>query len=190
ALALKGERPVRCRQTRFSRYQFGSFFGLPLVGIALRDRALGNAVRGEDNGQLRPIFSARLLPAVAQFFGECFGEQRLIVPLLDKIDLEKKISVAHNRAAVKSNAGARILWRETDGDDALVALAREGLHYIADEGLPVAHTDEDRHLQSLRQLIGLQKSPAGEGRETDQRIAMTDLFDHRWRQGPSAGDIT
>jgi hypothetical protein len=116
------------------------------------------------------------------------------VPLLDEVQLERKISftarLASNGAAIEADAGARVLRREADGDDTLRSLTRNFLDRICDEGLPVAHADENRHLQRLRKLIGLQKSPAGERRETDQRIAVADLFDDCWRQRTSAGDVT
>ena len=79
-------------KARFFRDQLGGFFGLAFVGIAFRDRALGDAVRGEDHGEFRSVFGAGFFPAGAQFFGEGFGEQGLIVPLLDEVQRERKIS--------------------------------------------------------------------------------------------------
>src|SRR4029077_18532708 len=118
-----------------------------LVEIAFCDRTLGDTVRGEDHRQSRSVFGAGFFPTGAQFLREGFYEQWMIIPLLDEVQLKRKIPVAANRAAVESNAGARILRSETDGDDALESLARNCLHRVADERLPVAHADENRHLQ-------------------------------------------
>jgi hypothetical protein len=99
------------------------------------------------------------------------------------------LGVAAHGAAIEADAGAGVLRRQADGDDALVLLTRNRLDRFGYEGLPVAHADEDRHLQGLRKLIGLQKCPAGKWRETDERIAMANLFEDGWRQRASAGDV-
>ena len=45
-------------------------------------------------------------------------------------------------------------------------------------------------LQCLRKLVGLEKSPAGERREADQRITVADFFDDVRRERAAAGDVT
>src|SRR5208282_3936542 len=98
--------------------------------IAFGNRSLRNTVRGEYHREFRSMFGACLLQTSAQFFREGLGKQRLVVPLVDKIQIERNSAFANHGAAVKANASARILRRETDGDDALVSLARNRLHRI------------------------------------------------------------
>ena len=76
---------------------------------------------------------------------------QLVVPLVDEIKSEGSAVVfADYRSFVESYAGARVLRGEADGDDTFEILSGDGFDRVGDEGLPVAHADEDGQLERLR----------------------------------------
>ena len=130
ALALEGEGPLVVSEARVLRDQRGGFFGLRFVGIAFGDGARGNAVGGKDDGQRSAVFGVGFGPSGAQVFGEGFGQERLVVPLVHEIESERQgcvrslIAGTTAVARIESDAGARILRSEADGDDTLESFAR------------------------------------------------------------------
>src|SRR5262249_5614509 len=62
-LALESKSPVVGIESDSFGHERGGLLGLCLVGIPVRDRALRYTVRGEDDGNNSPLFSAGFSPS-------------------------------------------------------------------------------------------------------------------------------
>src|SRR5438045_7682626 len=108
----------------------------------------------------------------AQLFGKGLCQQRLIVPLFNKVQGKWKIVFANYGAAIESNTGTRVLRREADSDNMLESLRSDRVHRIGNEWFPISHAGEDRQLHRSRWFVCPQESPACERGGTNQRAAM------------------
>src|ERR1039458_2368205 len=97
SLALKSKAP-RANLGDLRGHQRRGLARLRLVGIAFGNGALGNAVRREQDRQLRSVLSTSLRPASPQPLGKSCNQQGMIVPLLDKIDGERRLVSEQNRS--------------------------------------------------------------------------------------------
>jgi len=93
-----------------------------------------------------------------------------------EIQSEGEVHLTDHCATVESNAGTGILWSEADSNYTLKALFGDGHHGIGDKRFPVSHAHENGHAKRLRELMGLQQRPTGQGRRSDQRIAVTNFL--------------
>src|ERR1019366_1967041 len=112
----------------------------------------------------------------------------MIVPLLDKIDGERRL-VSEQNLLVKSNAGPGIMGGKADGDHARNAIRSHLLQRVGDKRAPVAHANVNRKVQLARHCVGLLARDPGQGRAANQRVAMLHLAHHRFRHGPAARDV-
>ncbi len=92
-------------------------------------------------------------------------------------------------AAIESHAGAGILWRKTDSDRRGNAILSHLAHHVGDVRLPVAHADIDREAERLGKQASLLQGELGQRARSNQTVTVTNLFDHRFGHGASAGDI-
>ena len=133
--------------------------------------------------------------------GEGLDEGRLVGPLLDEGDVEA-VGDGHEGAAVKADAGARVLRREADGDDARDAVGTHPADHVFDVRVPVAHARVDRQRMTGSgergfERAGLREGPAGERRrfnsglvaETNLGVAVLEFFHHFMREGATSGDL-
>ena len=112
----------------------------------------------------------------------------MIVPRFDEVDGERRL-VRSQGGAIESNAGARILRRQTDRDSAADSVRRHGTDRVRDERLPVAHADVYRQPQIACQQFTLPQSQLGQRRASDQSVAMLTSSTTCGGKRPSAGNL-
>src|SRR5664279_4316320 len=99
----------------------------------------------------------------------------MVMPTFDKIDGERNLLIGKG-LFVESNAGTRVLRRQTDGHCMLDTIARHLLQGVGDKWVPVAHTDIGRKTSFALHSIRLTNGMAGKRRAANQRIAMLDFL--------------
>src|SRR5271165_1711324 len=152
ALALESEVPViRCETMHTLRNQRRRMLGFNGIwvrsGTACRitrgwrlDRSAGHAMRGKQHRYGLAHFRAERIEYRAQPLCKCIGEQRMIRPALHEIDLHPR-RFSEDCAAIQSDAGARVLRRETYRDDLADAILAHLPGNVCNIWLPVAHAD-------------------------------------------------
>src|SRR5664280_1749525 len=109
----------------------------------------------------------------------------MVVPAFNKVDGEGNVLIGKN-LFVKSNAGARVLRRQTYSYCMLETIARHLLQGVGDKWVPVAHTDIGRKTGFALHSIRLPNGMAGKRRAANQRIAMLDFLHDGIRDSAAA----
>ena len=121
------------------------------IRIASRGDPLRQAVRGEDD-----LF-AWLRPAAQQFLCERLNQQRVIVKRTHARELHAGREDGFGGVHVFLDAERRELGRQRNADDPPRAGARDVAHGVGDERPPVAHADNNRHIQAVGGQLCLQR---------------------------------
>ncbi len=90
------------------------------------------------------------------------------MPRLDKLHGNLRLHLRHQRLAVESDAGGRVLRGQADGQHQLRAVADHLADSVGDKGFPVAHTHVDGKPQFPLQRGALGQGDLGQGRLADQ----------------------
>ncbi len=171
----------------------GAFDG----GFAGHDGSAGDAVRGEEDGDAAARLGAGECPGGPESLGEGVGQEWVLGPAGDEVDLEAD-GCLHDGCAVEAGAGAGVLRGEAEGLDVSDSVGTHLRDDVGDEGVPVAHGDVDAGVgEEVLQEAGLGEGPLGEGRrlgaegfgEADLGVAVLELFDDLVGKRASSGDL-
>src|SRR6202020_2012807 len=124
------------------------FAGLGLVGIAFRDGAGWNAVSSEQDRNFASLLGAGFAPVRAQLLGECLNQQRIVMPLLDKINGKRGI-LSKQRLLIRSDTSARIMRREANCNRVSYTVGCHTLQGIPYVRMPIAHANVNRNSKLL-----------------------------------------
>ena len=111
----------------------------------------------------RRMHGAGFGPDGPEFFGEGLGEEWVVGPPGDEVDLHA-FGGGHDGAAVEADAGAGVLRGEADGFEFADAVGAHLGDDVGDVGMPVAHADVDGEPQrASSSRAAWREGPAGEG---------------------------